>query len=226
MARASLFAAALLLQSWSCFGFTQGFSPARGFHARQRVRVASSLGSTTTELPDSFDDAIVNAVESTTRALEDGWTQLRVDFDTSAGDMTYTQLKNSIPMCQKFVSQLSGYILERAGGGASAREEGGKEEEKTIRIYFPDAGSAAMCMRDWKVGTPDALVPSCVRFASLNRDLPEDSDEALVMLCPKASEVDSLKLVLEKMETRSEVPIIYINPELVNMGTTGYGMGE
>merc|ERR1719502_187972 len=110
--------------------------------------------------------------------------------------MTYTQLKNSIPMCQKFVSQLSGYILDRAGSGASAGEEG--KEEKTIRIYFPDAGSAAMCMRDWKVCLPDALVPPCVRFASLSRDLPADSDQALIMLCPKASEVDSLKVVLEK----------------------------
>jgi hypothetical protein len=50
------------------------------------------------ELPDSFEDALSIAVDCGKRALDTGLMRLRVDFDTTAGDMTYTMLKNSMPL--------------------------------------------------------------------------------------------------------------------------------
>lgn len=50
------------------------------------------------ELPDSFDDALKIAVGCTSDAFEAGKRRVRVDFDTTAGDQTYTTLKNSLPL--------------------------------------------------------------------------------------------------------------------------------
>jgi len=56
---------------------------------------------TKTELPDSFDHALVIAVEAARDAIEAGHSRLRIDFDTTLGDMTYTTLKNSMPLVRK-----------------------------------------------------------------------------------------------------------------------------
>lgn len=50
------------------------------------------------ELPDSFDDALDVAVDCARRAFESGRDRVRIDFDTTAGDLTYTTLKNSLPL--------------------------------------------------------------------------------------------------------------------------------
>ena len=139
-------------------------------------------------------------------------------------------------MTQKFTAQISAFLLD--GEGGATEERGGAEEMAevaeetaeresaaggTVRLYFPDAGSAALAQRDWKVGTPESLVPPSTRFASLSRDRPAATDRALIMVCPKASEVDSLKVVLRDVEEGLNIPVIFINPELVNMGVTGFG---
>lgn len=143
-------------------------------------------------------------------------------------------------MTQKFTAQISSFLLDGDGGAAVPREGAGEVEEGvegaagresaaggeaagTVRLYFPDAGSAALAQRDWKVGTPESLVPPSTRFASLSRDRPAATDRALIMVCPKASEVDSLKVVLRDVEEELNIPVIFINPELVNMGVTGFG---
>lgn len=55
-------------------------------------------GMEVSELPDSFEDALNIAVECTRSAFETGNNRVRVDFDTTAGDQTYTTLKNSLPL--------------------------------------------------------------------------------------------------------------------------------
>ena len=205
----------------SLLSFSPG-PPAR-LIARRRlegavVRAASEfLEGATTDLPDSFDTSVSLAVQSTLASKADGWLKLRVDFDTSQGDETYTKLKSSMPFTQKFVAQIVPELLAPAGdaGDADGNLETKKAEAETpqgtVRLYFPDAGSAALAQRDWKVGTAEALVPQNVRFASLSRDLPEASDGAIIFICPRASEVDFLKVVLKKVE-ELDLPLIFINP--------------
>jgi hypothetical protein len=94
-----------------------------------------------TELPDSFDAACVQAVSSTLAANADGWQRLQLTFDTSAGDATYTLLKSSLPFSQKYLQSLVPQLLAQMGSSENA----------TVRLYFPDAGSAALAQRDWKV---------------------------------------------------------------------------
>jgi hypothetical protein len=166
----------------------------------------------TTTLPDSFDASVALAVESTLTCRADGWLKLRVDFDTSQGDETYTKLKSSMPFTQKFIAQIVTDLL--AGEADQSNEEEDSEpaaDAKTVRLYFPDAGSAALAQRDWKVGTAESLVPDSVRFASLSRDRPAATDGAIIFICPRASEVDFLKVVLRDVEDQ-DMPLIFINP--------------
>lgn len=204
----------------------------------------------TTELPASFEESVTSAVQSTLACKADGNLRLRVDFDTSMGDETYTKLKSSMLFTQKFVSQIATGLLSVDDNEEVSKMAIKDSDAMTIRLYFPDAGSAALAQRDWKVASREALVPSCVRFASLSRDLPAATDVALLFVCPRASEVDSLKIVMKDVEEKN-VLLIFINPgkkftlfllslplqlssfdsqncynlltELVNMGVTGYG---
>lgn len=132
----------------------------RSFSRHRELR-ASSVDAIT-ELPNSFDASVSEAVTSTLASTADGWARLRVDFDTSAGDATYTALKNSLPFTKKFVEGFVAPFL------AQSDSDSDSAEPRTVRLYFPDAGSAALCHRDWKIGQPGSLVPSCVRLSSLS----------------------------------------------------------
>ena len=84
--------ASLLLFSCSAFAPGQSRLPVR-FGAAPLLARGSPLfklraaeAGLDTDLPASFDDAVVLAVASTQRALLDGHEKVRVDFDTSAGE--------------------------------------------------------------------------------------------------------------------------------------------
>lgn len=50
------------------------------------------------DLPDSFEDAVERAALRTMDIVNTGKMRVRIDFDTSIGDMTFTSLKNTMPM--------------------------------------------------------------------------------------------------------------------------------
>ena len=107
------------------------------------------------------------------------------------------------------------------------------------RIYFPDEGSAALARRDWT-----DQVPPCVSFSSCGGVRREDisKDRLVFFFCPKASEAESVEQILAQHETaamegdaneegaeeRNEdyqlQMTCFINPNLVDMGVTGFGM--
>jgi hypothetical protein len=100
-------------------------------------------------------------------------------------------------------------------------------EGPKARIYFPDEGSAALARRDWK--GPDSLVPSCVEFSSCGgRQVADISKDVLVFFfCPKASESESVESLLLTSETQLVDTLkltVFVNPNLVDMGVTGFGM--
>ena len=93
-----------------------------------------------------------------------------------------------------------------------------------MRIYFPDEGSAALARRDWST-----QVPPCVQFSSCGgvqvADISQDS--IIIFFCPRASEAESVEEILYKVEeVRGEnlQLSIMVNPLLVDMGVTGFGM--
>jgi len=178
------------------------------------------------ELPDSFEDSVKNMVFAAAQAKKDNINRLKIVFDTSNGDATYTTLKKTLPMVQQFVSLYANFILTSSCENSSAEKNTPPErKDSTIRVYFPDAGSAALTERDWKLGSPDSLVPNSVRLDSVTRDQTSQSDEAFIILCPRAPEAeDTLRVVTKLSEEHAGKPIVLINPDLVDMGITGYGM--
>ena len=101
-----------------------------------------------------------------------------------------------------------------------------------VRIYFPDEGSAALARRDWGLNDPNPeknLVPPCVEFSSCGGVQMQDiSDDMLIFFfCPRASEAESVEEILYKHETEGADKLllsVFVNPLLVDMGVTGFGM--
>jgi len=200
-----------------------------------------------------------------------GLARCRVNFDTSAGDETYTLLKTSTEFMQNFVSFMSykmipglqeqrqGEMMKVAQARAELKailnqeeaeeaeidqekkaeciqilESGGRDldfkwDGPIVRVYFPDEGSAALARRDWIGNSPaDAQVPPCVVMSSCGGIQTTDvtKDEIVFFFCPKASESDSVEELLLKTETTaSNLKLtVFVNPNLVDMGVTGFGM--
>ena len=101
-----------------------------------------------------------------------------------------------------------------------------------VRVYFPDEGNAALARRDWGLGDPNpekALVPPCVEFSSCGGVQMQDiSDDMLVFFfCPRASEAESVEEILYRHEAENADKLllsVFVNPLLVDMGVTGFGM--
>jgi hypothetical protein len=220
-----------------------------------------------TELPDSLEDAAEIAALSTSEFAQASGplARCRVDFDTSAGDETFTLLKSSTEFMQNYVSALCNALIpglmeqrqaeimavskatmelkaiadiedsELSDEDAEKKQQleqivakGGRDPTKqwegpVARIYFPDEGSAALARRDWS-----DLVPPCVQYSSCGGVQTQDmtNDEIVFFFCPKASESDYVEELLQKSEeTAANLKMtVFVNPNLVDMGVTGFGM--
>ncbi len=113
-------------------------------------------------------------------------------------------------------------------------EESGEYNGPIVRVYFPDEGNAALARRDWNAANGVDL-PSCIRFSACGgvRAVYDDlSKDCLVFFfCPKASESDMVEEILQRTEmahaeSNSTTPLltVFVNPNLVDMGVTGFGM--
>jgi len=101
-----------------------------------------------------------------------------------------------------------------------------------VRIYFPDEGSSALAQRDWNAGAlnpMEELIPPCVEFSSCGGVQQEDTSQDVVILyfCPRASEAEFVEATVRKMEVELEDRLlltVFVNPVLVDMTITGFGM--
>jgi hypothetical protein len=117
---------------------------------REKALASSSLplSKDVSELPASFEDAVARAADRVIAGIRYGNSKLRIDFDTSIGDQTYTSLKNALPMTRLLVTKLSALLkLKPLAFGAEA-----DEDLRTMCVFFPDMGAAALARRDWKMG--------------------------------------------------------------------------
>lgn len=122
-------------------------------------------------------------------------------------------------------------IISSGGKDPSSSDGEAEYNGPVARIYFPDEGSAALAKRDWTQVSPEtneALVPSCVQFSSLGGvQIADTSKDTLIFFyCPKASESDFVEEVLYNSEANCPNLglSVFVNPLLVDMGVTGFGM--
>lgn len=127
-------------------------------------------------------------------------------------------------------------IIQCGGRSPTFDAKGNFEPYKYIgpkaRIYFPDEGSAALARRDWNPTSPnadEALVPPCVEFSSCGGVQYQDKskDEIVFFFCPRASEAEFVEEALLDSEDALADQLkltIFVNPLLVDMGVTGFGL--
>ena len=147
-----------------------------------------------TPLSDDFDGAVQDAANGLLGAIQDGSLKLRLDFDTSMGDETYTKLKLSTEFARDVAIE---WALSMA-------------EDENLVLFFPDAGAAALARQEWKMDNlEEAEVPPNVRVKAFPRDRLDEDDRAVFALCPRAPERDACEeLVNTCAETMRPVRLL------------------
>jgi len=172
-------------------------------------------------LPDSFEDSITIAVEACNEAVLDSNSRLVVEFDTSAGDETYNLLSRSLKLVQPMLKPLVDTLAPMAEveDEAPAGEEP-VEPPPRVQLLFPDEGTAAYARQNW-----GADLPPRTALGSMPRAQLAAGAEVLVFVAPQATEVQAVQRLLQQVAERAPTTIILlVNPKLVDMQSTGYGL--
>jgi hypothetical protein len=140
-----------------------------------------------TAIPNSLDDAIAQAREATRTAIKNGVPRMTVEF-------VYSELKG-MPVAEQFYP-----VLQDLG--------------MTFKMYFPDAGAAALARRDW--GNPDFAVRG---IGELQGQM-EPDDQAYLFVEPSSIEVTQVE---EMCTAAGDKFVIMLNPKLEDIATIGIG---
>ncbi|MCS6814638.1 MAG: DUF1995 family protein [Cyanobacteria bacterium] len=142
---------------------------------------------TTLQLPQTLEDAITQAKVATKTALADGYTRLQVE-------LVFAELK-PMPVAEQFLDVFADY-------GAN------------FKVYFPDAGAAALARRDWG---PMAFE---IRGIGELKGKLQPEDRACLVIAPSSVEV----LEVEKLCAEAgDRPVVLLNPVLEDVATVGIG---
>lgn len=145
-------------------------------------------------IPSSFEAACERARASIECARAAGLTRMFIELDTTNGDETYTTLKTSVPVVRELVRVFA---------------------PAAVQVVLPDAGAAALARRDWADGdTPDLRLVGMEEYES------DADDDAVVLVVPRASEVDAMVRVVDGATDL----VMMVNPDLVDMGVTGLSL--
>ncbi|ABA24449.1 conserved hypothetical protein [Trichormus variabilis ATCC 29413] len=144
------------------------------------------------ELPNSLEDAIAQSREATKAALADGCHRIQVE-------LLFPELK-FMPVAEQFLPCLVEY-------------------ESRLKVFFADAGAAALARRDWKDAPFQILDIGTGRTASIQSKI-QPEDEIFLFISPTSVEVPQLEKICEIIGDR---PAIFLNPRLEDAGTVGIG---
>ncbi|MCC5637289.1 DUF1995 family protein [Nostoc sp. CHAB 5844] len=144
------------------------------------------------QLPNTLEDAIAQAREATKAALADGYTRLQVE-------LLFPELK-PMPVAEQFLPLFAEY-------------------ESRLKVFFADAGGAALALRDW-VDAPFQIIDiGTGRAASIQSKI-QPEDEIFLFVAPTAVEVPQLEKVCEIIGDRA---LVMLNPRLQDSGIVGIG---
>ncbi|MEH2261704.1 DUF1995 family protein [Nostoc sp.] len=144
------------------------------------------------ELPNSLEDAIAQSCVAVQAALADGCTRLQVEF-------LFPELK-FMPVAEQFVPVFTDY-------------------DSRLKIFFADAGAAALARRNWADAPFQILDIGTGRAASLQTKI-QPEDEIFLFVAPTSVEVPQLEKLCELIGDR---PVVFLNPRLEDSGTVGIG---
>jgi Domain of unknown function (DUF1995) len=139
------------------------------------------------EVPKSLEEATTQAQAATQAAIQDGLGRLQVE-------MVIPELKQQ-PIAEQFLTVFQTMGLQ-------------------FKVYFPDAGAAALAKRDW--GNPDFSIRGLQEI----KDQMAPEDEAFLVVNPSSVEV----LEVEKLcEAALDRPVVLLNPQMEDIAIVGIG---
>lgn len=145
------------------------------------------------EIPQTLTDAIAQSRAATQAAIADG--KLRLQVEIRLPEL------NPMPVAEQFLT------------------EGDSFSSQFNKVFFPDAGAAALARRDWGDVPFELLDISTKRL--LVEDQIQPDDEAFLFIAPTAQEVVQLeKLCQAAGEHR---PVVLLNPRLEDVSIVGIG---
>ncbi len=140
-----------------------------------------------TGVPRSLEAAIEQAKEATRAAIQAGVPRILVEINIP-------ELK-ILPIAQSFYPLLEAMDLK-------------------FKVYFPDAGAAALAKRDW--GNPDFSI----RGINEAKGRLEPDDEAFLIIEPSSVEVNEVEAFCDAAVGRY---VVMLNPKLEDIATIGIG---
>lgn len=140
------------------------------------------------QLPNNATEAAVQALAAAKSALDAGKTRLQVE-------LKIPELKVQ-PIAEQFI--LKGFA----------------DYGDRLRVFFPDAGAAALARRDWG-DTAFAMRG----ISDVNADI-QDSEALFIFVEPSAVEVRDVEKLCDQAGDR---PVIFLNPALEDVATIGIG---
>jgi hypothetical protein len=143
------------------------------------------------ELPKSLEEAIAQSRTATQAALADGCTRLQVE-------LLFPELK-PMPVAEQFLPLLTEY-------------------ESRLKVFFADAGAAALARREWDV--PFKILDIGTGRATAAGDKIQPEDEIFLFIAPTSVEVSQLEKLFAEIGDR---PAILLNPRLEDSGVVGIG---
>jgi hypothetical protein len=141
-----------------------------------------------TQLPNTIEEAVEQAKLATQAALADGYRRLQVELQ-------FPELK-VLPIAEQFIP---------------AFEDWGNQ----LRVYFPDAGAAALARRNW------GEKPYTIRgIRDLNAEL-QPEDQLILFVEPSSVEVPEVE---QLCQTALDRPVVLLNPRMEDIATIGIGL--
>jgi hypothetical protein len=144
------------------------------------------------ELPKTLEDAIAQSCEAVKSALADGMTRIQVE-------LLFPELK-FMTVAEQFLPQFTDY-------------------ESRLKVFFADAGAAALARRDWQDTQFKILDIGTGRVASLETKI-QPEDEIFLFIAPTSVEVPQLEKLCEMIGER---PVIMLTPRLEDSSVVGIG---
>lgn len=139
-------------------------------------------------LPQTLEEAVEQAKVATRAALDDGYNRLQVELQ-------FPELK-IMPVAQQFIP---------------AFEDLGSQ----LRIYFPDAGAAALARRDW------GEKPYSIRGIRDLKSEIQPNEQLIVFVEPSSVEVQEVEQLCQVAMDR---PVVLLNPRMEDIVTIGIGL--
>lgn len=159
------------------------------------------------ELPKTLEEAIDQAQQATIAAIADGHTRLQVEM--------------VFPEIALQAQSIAMQFLPVFDNLPSSQEQEDSEEKAAsgLKVFFPDAGAAALARRDWGKDIPFKIQD--IGFGrSPIQDKIQPEDEFFLLVDPSSVEVAEIEKLCNAIGSR---PVVLLNPRLEDAGTIGIG---